>query len=84
MTGMSDKLGREAKKSEQAGLVWVADADLAGYFRRRHPHIRHVRYAGQRRSEAYAHGKEAGNKIVIHKGMRERPAERGLLLPPRR
>lgn len=83
MTGMSDKLARESKKSEEAGLVWLADADLTGYFRRRHPHVRHVRYAGQRRSPAYAHGREAGGKIVIHRGMREGAAERGLLLPPR-
>jgi hypothetical protein len=84
MSGMTDKLARESKKSEKAGLVWVADGDLSKYFRRRHPHVRHVRYAGQRRSEAYAHGREAGEKIVIHKGIRDRPTERGLLLPPRR
>lgn len=84
MSGMSDKLGREAKKNDAAGLVWIADADLQRYFRRRHPHVRHVRYAGQRRSEAYAHGKEAGKKIVIHRGMKDRPADRGLLLGPRR
>jgi predicted SprT family Zn-dependent metalloprotease len=83
MSGMTEKLDREAKKSAQAGLVWVADGDLVTYFRRRHPHVRHVRYAGQRRSEAYAHGHEAGRQIVIHKGMRERPTERGLLLPGR-
>ncbi len=80
MTGMRDKLGRETKRSETLGLVWVADADLLSYFRRRHPYVRHVRYAGQRRTEAYAHGREAGQKIVIHKGVREKPRERGLLL----
>jgi len=84
MTGMSEKLARESKKSEEAGLVWVADGDLTTYFRKRHPHVRHVRYAGQRRSEAYTHGREAGQKIVIHKGMRDAPTERGLALPPRR
>jgi len=84
MTGMSEKLARESKKSEEAGLVWVADGDLTKYFRKRHPYVRHIRYAGQRRSEAYAHGREAGQKIVIHKGMREHPTERGLALPPRR
>lgn len=83
MTGMSEKLAREAKASEEAGLVWVGDGELSTYFRKRHPHVRHVRYAGQRRSEAYAHGREAGQKIVIHKGMHERPTERGLALPPR-
>jgi len=81
MSGMSDKLGREAKKSEKAGLVWIADGQLATYFRRRHPHVRHVRYAGQRRSDAYAHGREAGRKIILHKGIREPAAPRGLLLP---
>ncbi|MBX3225190.1 MAG: SprT-like domain-containing protein [Labilithrix sp.] len=86
MTGMTEKLAREAKKSEEAGLVWIADGDLSRYFRKRHPHVRHVRYAGQRRSEAYAHGREAGRKIVIHKGMREGPDASGgrPLLPPRR
>jgi hypothetical protein len=84
MSGMSEKLARDARKSEEAGLVWVADADLSRYFRARHPHVRHVRYAGQQRSEAYVHGKEAGKKIIIHKGMQDRAPERGLLLPPRR
>lgn len=84
MSGMSDKLGREAKKNDAQGLVWIADADLQRYFRRRHPHVRHVRYQGQERSEAYVHGKEAGKNIVIHRGMKDRPAERGLLLGPRR
>lgn len=82
MSGMSDKLSREAKKSEKAGLVWVADADLTAYFRKRHPYVRHVRYQGQRRSEAYAHGREAGKNIVIHKGIKDTPASRGLLLGP--
>ena len=84
MTGMQDKLNREAKKSASAGLVWVADGDLVSFFRQRHPHVRHIRYAGQPRSEAYAHGREAGQKIVIHRGMREGARERGLLLGPRR
>ena len=81
MTGMSDKLSREAKKSESAGLVWVADGDLDTFFRHRHPHVRHVRYAGQRRTDAYAHGREAGQKIVIHKGVKGSAEQRGLLLP---
>src|SRR5690606_4910046 len=42
MTGMRDKLSREAKKSEEAGLVWVADGDLTRYFRKRHPYVRNV------------------------------------------
>lgn len=84
MSGMRDKLAREAQRSAEAGLVWVADGDLEALFRRRHPHIRHVRYAGHQRTEAYAHGREAGQKIVIHRGIKDRATERGLLLGPRR
>ncbi|MCL2723978.1 MAG: SprT-like domain-containing protein [Polyangiaceae bacterium] len=84
MTGMNDKLSREAKKSAKAGLVWVADGDLASFFRKRHPYVRHVRYAGQERTDAYAHGREAGRKIVIHKGIKATTGNRGLLLGPRR
>ncbi len=83
MGGMSDKLARESKKSEEAGLVWIADGDLERYFRARHPHVRHVRYAGQRRTEAYAHGREAGRNIVIHRGIKDRATSRGLLLGPK-
>jgi len=82
MVGMSDKLAREAKKSATAGLVWVADGDLDTFFRARHPYVRHVRYAGQRRTDAYAHGREAGQKIVIHKGVKGSAEQRGLLLGP--
>jgi hypothetical protein len=84
MSGMSEKLSREAKKSANAGMVWVADGDLDDFFRRRHPHVRHVRYAGQRRTDAYAHGREAGQKIVIHKGVKGTAEQRGLLLGPKR
>ncbi len=84
MSGMSEKLEKEARKSASAGLVWVADGDLDDFFRRRHPHVRHVRYAGQRRTDAYAHGREAGQKIVIHKGVKGAASDRGLLLGPRR
>ena len=84
MSGMSEKLNNEARKSEKGGLIWVADGDLEGFFRRRHPYVRHVRYAGQRRTDAYAHGREAGQKIVIHKGVKGTPEQRGLLLGTRR
>lgn len=80
MSGFSEKLAREAKASREAGLVWVADGDLATYFRKRHPHVRHIRYAGQRRSDVYDHGKLVGEEIVIHKGIKADPVERGLLL----
>ena len=84
MVGMRDKLAQQAKTSEAAGLVWVADGDLERFLRQRHPHIRRVQHAGNRRTEAYAHGRAAGSTIVIHKGIRHGASERGALLPPAR
>jgi len=81
MTGFADKLAKQAAKHREEGLVWVRDADLDGYFRKRHPRIRHVRYAGHRKNEAYAHGKAAGGRIVLRKGVSAASASRGLLLP---
>jgi hypothetical protein len=82
MTGFAEKLARQARAHHQEGLVWVKDGDLAGFFRRRHPYVRHVRHAGNRRTEAYAHGKEAGRRIVLHRGVAGAAASRGRLLGP--
>jgi hypothetical protein len=84
MTGFADKLARQADAHREQGLVWVKDADLGGYFRRRHPHIRHVRYAGTRRNDAYAHGRDAGRRIVLRKGIEGSATSRGHLLPAKR
>jgi hypothetical protein len=82
MSGFADKLARQARAHKEEGLVWVRDADLQHFFRRRHPYIRHVRHAGTRRNEAYAQGREAGQKIVLHRAVREGAADRGRVLPP--
>jgi hypothetical protein len=84
MTGFAEKLAHQAVTHREQGLVWVKDADLGGYFRRRHPRIRHVRYAGTRRNDAYAHGRDAGRRIVLRKGIEGTPANRGHLLPAKR
>jgi hypothetical protein len=83
MTGFAEKLARQATVNRAAGLVWVKDGDLETFFRRRHPHVRHVRHAGTRRTEAYAHGREAGRRIVLHRGVESRTESRGRLLPPK-
>ncbi len=82
MSGFAEKLSRQAVAHREQGLVWVKDADLDSYFRRRHPHIRHVRYAGQRKNDAYVHGRDAGRRIVLRKGIGAPAASRGHLLPP--
>ena len=84
MTGFADKLARQEATSRADGLVWVKDGDLGGYLRRRHPHVRHVRHAGQRRNDTWAHGREAGRKIVLHRPVTTGAASRGHLLPARK
>jgi len=69
MSGFRERLERERKKSKAEGLVWVGDAALDGFFRKRHPRIRWTRFAVGHGSEAYARGREAGEKIVLHRGI---------------
>jgi len=69
MSGFRARLERERKKSTEQGLVWVGDAGLEGFFRKRHPRIRWTRYAVGHGSEAYARGREAGERIVLHRGI---------------
>jgi hypothetical protein len=81
MTGFADTLARQDAKSRSQGLVWVGDGDLARYFRRRHPYIRHVRHTGQARTDAWIHGREAGRKIVLHRPVQGAATSHGRLLP---
>ena len=83
MAGFAEKLARQAVKHKEEGLVWVKDADLGHFFRRRHPHVRHVRHTGARKNEAFAHGREAGKRIVLRKGVQGATGARGHLLNAR-
>jgi len=83
MAGFADRLQRQEGTSRSEGLVWVKDGDLSGYFRRRHPYVRHVRHTGQRRTDAFSHGRAAGRKIVLHKPVQGAATNRGRLLGPR-
>jgi hypothetical protein len=67
MAGFRDKLSREKKQQQKEGLVWVGDAELTAYMKRRHPHIRWMRGTVRRRPESWAHGREAGRNIVLNK-----------------
>jgi hypothetical protein len=80
MSGFAGKLARESKSLAREGLVWVKDGDLAGYFRKRHPHVRNVAYGGARRTDAWAAGKEAGERIVLRRGIEGVAQNRGRLL----
>jgi hypothetical protein len=86
MDGFREKLEAETKHHKEQGLVWVGDADLSKYFRKRHPHIRHTRSAGPSKNEVHGAGKSAGRRLVLHRGMHDAPAAGGTtkLLPERR
>ena len=73
MAGFYEKLQSEKKKNQEQGLVWVRDADLEGFYRKRHPRIQHVRHRGARRTEAHAHGRAAGRNIELHRPMHGGP-----------
>ena len=84
MVGFAETLARQERRSREEGLVWVKDGDLGRYFRHRHPHVRHIRHSGQRRTDAWAHGREAGRGIVLRRPVADSPQSRGRLLPPAR
>jgi hypothetical protein len=86
MDGFREKLQAETKQHREQGLVWVGDADLSKYFRRRHPHIRHTRTAGPSRNAAHGAGRNAGRRLVLHRGMSDAQAasQGAKLLPGRR
>jgi hypothetical protein len=82
MTGFREKLDAQRKRHQREGLVWVGDADLTKYWRRRHPYVRFTRHVGAAQNEAHAHGRAAGRNIVLQRAMHER-VSRGRLLPSR-
>ena len=80
MRGFKEKLEAQQVKSEQTGLVWVEDADLQAYFRRRHPHTRSVHRASAAESAAVQAGRAAGRNIVLNKPVSTGGQSRGRLL----
>jgi hypothetical protein len=74
MVGFLEKLNAQRVQHKEQGLVWVGDADLSDFYRKRHPRIVHVRHTGSRRTEAHHHGREAGKKIVLHKPVGSGPS----------
>lgn len=67
MTGFAEKLAEGVVEQRQAGLVWLPDAKLDGYMRKRHPRIRTVRYGTSANGDAHRNGRAAGRDIVLHR-----------------
>jgi hypothetical protein len=84
MSGFHARLQGERTRAEAQGLVWVGDAELGGYFRRRHPHVRWARHSVSTEGEAYDRGQAAGRSIVLHRGVKAGASSKVRLLPPGR
>jgi predicted SprT family Zn-dependent metalloprotease len=80
-TGVRDQLKKDQKQREKEGLVWVGDAELAQYFKRRHPHIRWLRGQSRQRPEAWGKGRDAGRSLDLHRPLREAQSKGPKLLP---
>ncbi len=74
MSGVHDKLSRQERGSVEAGLVWVGDPGLRDFMKKRHPHVRHVRYGGEPKGRSFAEGRTRGRSVVIHKGIHSGPS----------
>lgn len=85
MRGFETKLAAQDHALQDQGLVWVPGAELRRYFRRRHPRTETIRRSGVRRNEAFGHGHEAGQRIVLSKPVESRSERSGpRALPPSR
>lgn len=74
MAGFYAKLCDQRRESKKEGLVWLGDAELRRYYRARHPYIQRARYSGNRRNEAHAEGRQAGQRLVLHRPVGEGPS----------
>ncbi len=81
MLGFNETMNRSLTQNRQEGLVWQGDAGLTDYFRRRFPRTRTFSGSGSKPSRAYADGREAGRKIILHKPVTAGPSGSGHMLP---
>jgi len=69
ISGFHVKLESERAGHAERGLIWVGDPELAAHYRRRYPRITTARGGGSGSREAREHGREAGRKIVLSRGV---------------
>lgn len=77
MSGFFAKLEAEKKAQQKEGLVWLGDAQLKRFYKQRHPHVVTVRYGGAARNDAHAHGRAAGERLVLHRPISSGPSAAG-------
>ena len=77
--GFREKLDEATKQDEQRGLVWMGDAGLGQYFKRRYPRTVRGRRSAVYSSNALTEGRALGRKTVIHRGITAKNSGGGLL-----
>lgn len=82
MSGFREKLDQERRKNREEGLVFAGNPAEDAFFHQRHPRIRTVSHRSGARSDAFISGREAGRKIVIHRGVHTGPSAGGPRLLP--
>ena len=69
VAGFSAKLREKRAEAQREGLVWVRDAGVDTYVKRRHPKLVSYGYTPKGDREAYAKGQSAGRTIVLSRPM---------------
>jgi hypothetical protein len=77
--GFREKLDEAMQEDQQRGLVWMGDAGLGQYFKRRYPRTVSSRRFSVHNSNALTQGRVVGRKTVIHRGITQRKTGGGLL-----
>lgn len=80
MVGFHEQLSKQARACAEEGLVWVGDADLDDYMGRRHPRLVSSRGPTLRATQAWQDGRNAGQKLVLHKPVTGTASRKGRLL----
>ncbi len=76
IAGFHDKLRAERTELRGTGLIWVGDADLDEHYHRRNPRITRRRKR-VRADGAHAAGREAGQRVVLHRPLTRGPSGGG-------
>jgi len=75
MSGFREQLDSQVKDQASHGLVWLGDPKLSQYFKRRHPRISTRSYDAQENTPTRAQGRQAGRKLVLHRGLHSKQGE---------
>ncbi len=77
VVGFAQTLGSKQSEARREGLVWVGDAAVQSFFRRRHPRTTSSSRSMSGSRAAYDHGQSAGRSIVLSRPVSNGPSHGG-------